>query len=116
MELLCSCPDPRRSARISCGNLAIVRHCASQGRLRRPAAQAVLEPALARMSTRGWRSTWQAIRRRLNVASDAAATEALLEHGPHLSALGKLLAQSGWLYDGFLSELARLFVRVARGS
>ena len=46
--------------------------------------------------------------------ADLGAKVALLEHDPQLAALGKLLAQRGWVYVRFLSELARLFVRVAR--
>ena len=63
-----------RRVRISGDNLAVVRHCAAQGRLRRPCAQAVLEPALARVAAGGWRVSWQAIRRRSNMAADGEAT------------------------------------------
>ena len=68
-------PDGERRVRISGDNLAVVRHCASQGRLRRPCAQAVLEPVLARLASGGWRVSWQAVRRRSNMAADAEATD-----------------------------------------
>ena len=75
MLLLRARPEGERRARISGDNLTVARHCAAQGRLRRPCTQAVLEPVLARLATGGWRVTWQAIRRRLNMAADAEATE-----------------------------------------
>ena len=46
--------------------------------------------------------------------ADLGAETALLEHDPQLAALGRLLAQRGWIYVRFLSELAKLFVRIAR--
>ena len=67
-------PDGERRVRISGDNLAIVRHCAAQGRLHRPCTQAVLEPVLARLASEGWRVSWQAVRRRSNMAADAEAT------------------------------------------
>ena len=75
MSLLLGCPHSDRRARVCGDSLAVFRHCASQGRLRRPAMQAVLEPALARVCTGAWRVTWRAIRRRLNMAADACAAE-----------------------------------------
>ena len=51
-------PDGERRVRISGDNLAVVRHCAAQGRLHSPCAQAVLEPALARLAAEGWRVSW----------------------------------------------------------
>ena len=75
MLLLMERPNDDRRVRICGGNFAVVRHCAAQGRLHKPCKQAVLEPALARLATGGWRVTWQAIRRRSNMAADAEATE-----------------------------------------
>ena len=49
-----------------------------------------------------------------NAKADSGAKVALLEHDPQLAALGKQLAHRGWIYVRFLSELAKLFVRVAR--
>ena len=46
-------PDAVRRVRISGDNLAVVRHCAAQGRLHKPCAQAVLEPVLARLAAGG---------------------------------------------------------------
>ena len=63
-----------RRVRISGDNLAVVRHCAAQGRLRRPCAQAALGPVLARLAAGGWQVTWQAIRLRSNMAADGEAT------------------------------------------
>ena len=61
----------------SCDNLAVIRYCAAQGRLRRPAMQAVVEPGLAALERGGWHVAWQAVRRRLNMAADSAAAEAV---------------------------------------
>ena len=72
--LLRGCPDGERRVRISGDNLSVVRHCAAQGRLHRPCAQAVLEPVLARLAAGGWCVSWQAIRRRSNMAADSEAT------------------------------------------
>ena len=46
--------------------------------------------------------------------ADLGAETAVLEHDTQLAALGRLLAQRGWIYVRFLSELAKLFVRIAR--
>ena len=40
--------------------------------------QAQLEAALATTLSQGWHLTWQAVRRRLNQAADALATEGVL--------------------------------------
>ena len=66
--------DGERRVWISGDNLAVVRHCAAQGRLRKPCAQAVLEPVFGRLAAGGWRVSWQAIRRRSNMAADGEAT------------------------------------------
>ena len=75
MGLLLESPGSDGRVRISGDNLAIARHCAAQGRLHKPSTQAVLEPALSCMFACGWRIAWQAVRRRLNMAADAEATE-----------------------------------------
>ena len=49
-----------------------------------------------------------------NAKVDAVAKRALLEHDQQLAGLGPVLAQRGWLYVRFLTELASLFVRIAR--
>ena len=72
--LLRGCQEGVRRVRISGDNLSVVRHCAAQGRLHRPCAQTVLEPVLARLAAGGWCVTWQAIRRRSNMAADGEAT------------------------------------------
>ena len=77
MLLLMERSDGDRRIRICGDSLAVVWHCAAQGRLHRPCAQAILEPVLARLATGGWRVTWQAIRRRLNMVADAEATEGI---------------------------------------
>ena len=71
-------PDGERRVRISGDNLAVLRHCASQGRLHKPCTQAVLEPVLARLASGGWRVSWQAVRRRSNMAADAEATDGVV--------------------------------------
>ena len=70
-----------RRARISGDNLAIVRYCAHQGRLLRPGTQALLGDALTNLCEGGWQVAWQAVRRRLNMAADAAATEGVFWAG-----------------------------------
>ncbi|MFM7986363.1 MAG: hypothetical protein ACKPKO_44335, partial [Candidatus Fonsibacter sp.] len=49
-----------------------------------------------------------------NARADLGAKMTMLEHEPRLAVLGKLLAQRGWVYVRFLSELAKLFVWIAR--
>ena len=100
MGLLLACGTEHRRVRASGDNLAVVRYCAAQGRLRRPAMQAVVEPGLAALSRGGWDVAWQAVRRRLNVAADAAATEAV--------------QWAGRLREGGATE-PRVRVRWARG-
>ena len=74
LDLLLQVLADDRSARVSGDNLAVVRFCADQGRLRRPSMQAALAPALARVLGTGWGIEWLAVRRRLNQAADALAT------------------------------------------
>ena len=54
LDLLGRTSSARRCARVCGDNLAVVRFGASQGRLRRPEVQCILEPALATMCTAGW--------------------------------------------------------------
>ena len=75
MRILLKSQGSDRRVRINGDNLAIVCHCAAPGRLHRPGAQAVSEPALSRILACGWRVAWQAVRRRLNVATEDEATE-----------------------------------------
>ena len=55
-------------------NLAVVRYCASTGRLLRPELHAILDPALNRAACAGRASAWMAVRRRYNSVADEAAT------------------------------------------
>ena len=55
--LLQACRTELRRVRGSGDNLAVVRYCAAQGRLRRPAMQAVVEPGLAALGRAGWNVT-----------------------------------------------------------
>ena len=67
---------PRR-ARIVGDNLAVVRYGAAAASLRAIPQQAILEVALADAYMSGWRLEWQAVRRHLNTAADALATEGI---------------------------------------
>ena len=78
VDLLASVPGPLRKARIIGDNLAVVRYGAEKGHLHRPEIHRPLASALAAAAERGWHLKWQAVRRRLNKAADAAATEAVL--------------------------------------
>ena len=77
IDMVCASGTGRRHSRTSGDNLAVVRFCVGQARLRRPAMQAVLEPGLARLALGGWAVQWLAVRRRLNMAADAIATRAV---------------------------------------
>ena len=67
---------PRR-ARIVGDNLAVIRYGAATASLSAIPQQAVLEVALIDAYTAGWRLEWQAVRRHLNTAADALATEGI---------------------------------------
>ena len=67
---------PRR-ARIVGDNLAVVRYGAATASLCAVPQQAVLEVALAEAYVAGWHLEWQAVRRHLNTAADALATEGI---------------------------------------
>ena len=64
-----------RAARAAGDNLNVACYCASEGRLRRPHIQELLEGPLGVVAARGWTLSWTAIRRRLNGAADATTTE-----------------------------------------
>jgi hypothetical protein len=66
-----------RRVRIFGDNLGVVRFCGAQGRLHRTCAQSVLEPGLTQLALAGWHVSWGAVRRRLNMAADAEATEGI---------------------------------------
>ena len=62
-----------RIARVSGDNLAVVRYCNSQGGLMQH-LQAILDGPVTALAVAGWDVEWQAVRRKWNVAADAAAT------------------------------------------
>ena len=64
-----------RAARAAGDNLNVVRYCASEGRIRKPCIQELLEGPLGDRAVRGWAMNWAAVRRRENEAADEAATE-----------------------------------------
>ena len=66
-----------RRVRILGDNLGVVRFCGAQGRLCRTCAQSILEPGLTQLALAGWQVSWGAVRRRLNMAADAEATEGI---------------------------------------
>ena len=78
LRLLQALRPSRRAARIVGDNLGVIRYGAGTARLRRLQMQAQLETALAATLSQGWHLTWQAVRRRLNQAADALATEGVL--------------------------------------
>ena len=86
------------AVRIVGDNLAVLRYGAGTARMRRPALQAQLEAAIASALERGWRLCWQAVRRRLNQAADARATQAL-DWAADLAASGQwgMQATDRWL-------------------
>jgi len=66
-----------RTARVSGDNLAVVRFCAATARLRGAEHQQLLERPLADLHLRGWGLSWLAVPRRMNMAADSLATEAI---------------------------------------
>ena len=99
IDLVCSSGADRRHSRICGDNLAVVRFCAGQARLRRPAMQSVIEPGLARPSLEGWAVQWLAVRRRLNMAADAIAAEAVHWAARLRTAGGRQARQAVWWLD-----------------
>ena len=85
MALVLQLGDGVRRVRIFGDNLGVVRFCAAQGRLHRACAQAVLEPRLTQLALAGWQVSWRAVRRRLNMAADAEATEGIHPMGPSVT-------------------------------
>ena len=75
LDLLLRTQADLRLARVIGDNLGVIRYGAGEARLRRPAMQSVLEPLLGRIALAGWGLSWQAVRRRLNGAADALATD-----------------------------------------
>ncbi len=81
-------------ALITGDNLGVVRYGASQGRLRKPEMQGLLEGPLGELALGRWDLSWLAVRRRFNKAADEQATKAVQwagylakrgEMSPHLS-------------------------------
>ena len=64
-----------RAARVAGDNLNVVRYSASDGRIRKPHVQQLLEGPLGDCAARGWAVNWAAVRRREKEAADEAATE-----------------------------------------
>ena len=71
-------PEDRR-ARIVGDNLAVIRHGASMGRLRRANMHSLIGPVLTAVHSQGWALDWCAVRRRLNAAADHVATDAVFQ-------------------------------------
>ena len=82
-------PPSVRWAQIVGDNLGVVRYGGEKGHLRRPDMHRPLAAALADAAERGWHLHWRAVRRRLNHAADAAATEGV-ERAHRLKAQGNL--------------------------
>eukprot|EP00972_Heterocapsa_arctica_P012914 1897139-Heterocapsa_arctica.AAC.1 len=66
-------------------NLAIIKYAASQGRLRHPSMQLVLDSPLKELVMTGWETCWFAVRSKVNSAAHTCANDALLHaHSLHL--------------------------------
>ena len=78
LDLLKAAGAITRRARVIGDNLGVVRYGAEMGALRNPAMHRPLADALAIAAEGGWHLRWRAVRRRLNKAADAVATEAVL--------------------------------------
>ena len=89
VSLLLECSASPKTARMVGDNLAIVRYAASQGRLKHPSMQMVLDEPLKDLVSSGWETCWFAVRSKVNAAAHACANEALLLAGK-LRALGRL--------------------------
>ena len=74
-NLLGERPALLRHARIIGDNLGVVRYGAEKGHLRRPEMHRPMAGPLATCAEKGWQIKWRAVRRRLNKAADAVATE-----------------------------------------
>ena len=95
LDLLAKCEATLRATRATGDNLAVVRYCAAQGRLRRPQMQQTLAGRQAALHERGWDLSWAAARRRLNAEAERTATEGLLWAAERL-AVGRL-APATWV-------------------
>ena len=78
LDLLTACQADTRIARVIGDNLGVIRYGAERAALRNPAIHRPLATALAEAAEKGWTVHWRAVRRRLNKAADAGATEAVL--------------------------------------
>eukprot|EP00972_Heterocapsa_arctica_P091661 13519453-Heterocapsa_arctica.AAC.1 len=69
-------------------NLAIIRYAASQGRLRHPSMQLVLDDPLKELVMTGWETSWLAVRSKVNSAAHAYANDDVLHaHALHIQNL-----------------------------
>ena len=82
----------KRAARIVGDNLPVISYGVCTARLRRLHLQAHMEQGLGDTLMQGWTLTWQAVRRRLNRAADALATDGL-RWAAQLRQLGNLSMQ-----------------------
>ena len=57
--------------------MAVIRYGAATASLRAITQHAIMEVALADVYLLGWQLDWQAVRRHLNTASDALATQGI---------------------------------------
>ena len=74
LHLLAGEPGQHTRVRICGDNLGVVQYCAGTGRATRPALHDILGQALGEAASRGVAITWEAVRRRLNIGADRAAT------------------------------------------
>ena len=74
LRLLLDIRSGTRVTRVAGDNFNVVRYCASEGRIRKPHIQDLLEGPLGDCAARGWAVNWAAVRRRENEAADGAAT------------------------------------------
>ena len=77
LALLLQCGSTVKRARVVGDNLAVIRHGSDSAKLRRLQTQAWMEPNLVRLYNSVWAIDWHAVRRRLNMAVDAIATQSL---------------------------------------
>ncbi|MFM7988482.1 MAG: hypothetical protein ACKPKO_55135 [Candidatus Fonsibacter sp.] len=84
--------------RIAGDNIAVLRFCAQEGRLRRPDVQAMLEVKLGALYASGWCIEWLPIRRRVNNEADALATAGVMR-AAWLAEHGNMDAECVWTED-----------------
>ena len=75
--LICRHVRDLAAVRVFGDNLAVVRYCAAQCRIRKPDMAGVLEAPLAQAALGGHDVQWAAVRRRYNTAADEVATLAV---------------------------------------